>query len=398
MIRRLQQSFSKLSAGRASTVQTLIIILLLGVAAAPSAQAQTFSTLYTFKSTPDGQTPFAGLIQDSAGNVYGTTFYGGASFAGVVFKVNTKGTESVLYNFTGTTDGAYPYAPLLLDKAGNLYGTAYLGGGSNLGVVFKVDGSGTETVLYSFEGGTADGCYPAAGLIADASGNLYGTTSSCGASNYGTVFKLTTGGQETTLHSFAGGSADGASPYYGRLLMDASGNLIGLTSYGGANSSGVLFKLSSAGKLTLLHSFAGGSKDGCYPYGTAAMDKTGNFYGTTEECGSAAFGTVWKVSAKGAVTLLHSFTGAKSDGGYPFAGVAMDTTGNLYGDTASGGATLYGVLYKLSKAGKLTLLHSFSSTSGAIPFGPILRNTKGAIYGTTEGSGEGGYGSVWSFK
>ncbi len=398
MIHKLQQSVSKPGAGTASTLRMFLLMLVLGVAAAPGAQGQTFTKLYSFKGTPDGQNPFAGLIQDSAGNLYGTTYYGGALFAGVVFEVNSSGTETVLYSFTGTADGAYPYDPLLLDKSGNLYGTAYSGGGSNLGVVFKLDSSGAETVLYSFEGGTADGCYPAGGLIQDATGNLYGTTSACGASNNGTVFKLTTGGQETTLHSFAGGAADGASPYYGRLLMQSGGTLVGLTSYGGANSSGVLFKLTAAGKVTVLHSFAGGSKDGCYPYGTPAVDKSGNFYGTADTCGSSDYGIVWKVSSKGAETILHSFTGTKSDGGYPFAGVAMDTSGNLYGSTATGGASLSGTLYELSKAGKLTLLHSFSSTDGATPFGSILRNAKGALYGTTEGNGEGGYGAVWSFK
>jgi len=394
---RLQPSISKLRAGTASTALTLFVIFLLGVVAAPAAQAQTFSTLYSFKSTPDGQTSMAGLIQDASGNLYGTTNYGGTSFAGVVFEVSASKKETVLYSFTGTADGAYPYAPLLLDKAGNLYGTAYAGGASNVGVVFKVTASGTETVLYSFHGGTSDGCYPAGGLIADATGNFYGTTSACGASNYGTVFKLTAAGQETTLHSFVGGPNDGASPYYGRLALQSSGNIIGTTSMGGANELGTLFELTAAGKLTLLHSFAGGSKDGCYPYGTPAMDKSGNFYGTTEECGSADFGTVWKISAKGAETILHSFAGTKTDGGYPCAGVVMDTSGNLYGDAAVGGTAQGGVLYELSKAGKLSLLHSFSSTTDATPFGSILRTPKGVIYGTTEGNGEAGYGTVWSF-
>jgi uncharacterized repeat protein (TIGR03803 family) len=373
-------------------------MLLLGAVAAPSAQAGTFSTLHGFKGSPDGQNSFSGLIQDASGNLYGTTLYGGTSFAGVVFEVSASGTETVLYNFTGTTDGADPLDPLLIDSSGNLYGTTYSGGASNFGVVFKVDSSGTESVLYSFEGGTSDGCYPAGGLIADSSGNLYGMTSSCGASNYGTVFKLTPSGQETTLHSFAGGATDGASPYYGRLLMETGGNLVGLTSYGGADNLGALFQLTPAGKLTVLHSFAGGTADGCYPYGSVAMDKAGNFYGTTEECGKSDFGIVWKVSAKGAETILHSFAGTKTDGSYPYAGVVMDTSGNLYGDAAAGGANFSGVLYELSKTGKLTLLHSFSNTTDSTPFGSILRNAKGVIYGTTEGNGEAGYGSVWSFK
>jgi uncharacterized repeat protein (TIGR03803 family) len=363
-----------------------------------SAQAQTFTSLYSFTGGSDGGEPLEGLLRDKDGNLYGTTFQYGAGY-GVVFKVTETGTESVLYSFTGGADGADPYPSLITDTAGNLYGTALAGGSSNCsggcGVVFKVDKNGTETVLYSFKGGTTDGCGPGAPLIRDSAGNFYGTTGECGASGFGTVFKLPNGGKEKVLHSFAGTPSDGQYPYYGALLIDKEGNLYGVTDTGGASGDGTLFKLSKTGKETLLHSFAGGT-DGDLVFGGPVADKDGNLYGTADLGGSSGAGIVWKVSKKGKETVLHTFAGGSSDGANPIAGVILDAKGNLYGQTQGGGASGDGTVYELSTKGKITLLHSFDGSDGATPWGGLLlRDAKGNFYGTTMGGGSSGKGTVW---
>jgi len=388
----LQQRISKVRLGAASAALTLGVVLVLGVVATQSAQAQTFTVLYNFTGSSDGAYPYAILLRDAAGNLYGTTEVGGSG-NGVVFKVDTSGKETVLYSFTGGADGGYPFAGVVRDKSGNLYGTTEAGGSSALGTVFKVDTSGTETVLHSFAGGTTDGCYPYGGLLRDKAGNLYGTTADCGASSVGTVFKIDTSGAETVLHSFT--VSDGGYPFYTSLLMDKKGNLYGVTSSGGTSGEGVVYKLSKSGTLTVLHSFTGGATDGCYPYGTPAMDKKGTLYGTAEACGSSSEGIVWKVSKTGTETVLHSFAGGSSDGGYPLAGVIMDAKGNLYGDTELGGTSSLGTVYKLSKTGTLTLLHSFAGSDGEIPFDDLIRDAKGTLYGTTEGGGSSSVGTAW---
>ena len=199
------------------------------------------SVLYSFGTGTDGQDPYAGLIQDASGNLYGTTYYGGTNRTGTVFKVTPDGVETVLHSFGTGTDGQYPYAGLIQDASGNLYGTTQQGGTNGTGTVFKVTPAGVETVLYSF-GIAPDGYYPNAGLIQDASGNLYGTTYYGGTNNKGTVFKVTPAGVETVLYSF-GIAPDGYYPS-ARLIQDASGNLYGTTTQGGTNTTGTVFKIS----------------------------------------------------------------------------------------------------------------------------------------------------------
>lgn len=393
-IRLQQRIFSKIHLGVASTALMLVVVLGSGLGITQSAQAETFKTLYNFAGSSDGGDPYASLIQDAAGNLYSTADYGGTSFAGVVFKVAPDGTETVLYSFTGGADGAYPFSALVQDKAGNLYGTTSQGGSANAGVVFKVDPSGTETVLHNFTGG-ADGVIPTGGLLRDHAGNLYGTTSQGGSSNYGVLFKINTRGKETILHTFTGGVDDGGYPNYTSLLMDAQGTIYGVTQLGGTAADGIVYKLSKSGELTVLHSFTGGTTDGCNVLGTPFMDKDGNIYGTTSSCGASTLGTVWKLSANGEETVLHSFTGGSSDGEYPLAGVIMDAKGNLYGNTETGGASNVGTVYKVSKNGKLTLLHSFDGTDGKYPYGSFVQNAEGTLFGTTQNGGTIGYGTVW---
>ena len=373
----------------------LMLAILVGAVTTQSAQAQTLHVLYNFAGSSDGGDPYASLIRDAAGNLYSTFGYGGGtSFSGGVFKVAPDGTETVLYSFTGGADGAFPEAALIRDNAGNLYGTTTQGGSDNIGVVFKVDPSGTETVLHSFTGG-ADGVIPVGGLLRDAAGNLYGTTSQGGTSNNGILFKISPRGKETILHTFTGGAKDGKYPTYTSLLMDAQGTLYGVTEEGGTADGGILYKLSKTGKLTVLHSFAGGTTDGCNVLGTPFMDAAGDFYGTTSSCGTHMLGTVWKVSKGGEEKVLHSFAGGTSDGEYPLAGVIVDAKGNVYGTTSGGGASNFGTVYKVSKSGQFTLLHSFNGTEGKDVYGGLVQNTRGTLFGTAQNGGTIGYGTVW---
>jgi uncharacterized repeat protein (TIGR03803 family) len=286
------------------------------------------------------------VIRDSAGNLYGTTTAGGTSGKGVVFQVDSTGLETVLYSFTGGADGSSPYAGVVRDTAGNLYGTTYYGGASSCpslgcGVVFKLDTTGHETVLYSFTGG-ADGGNPYAGVI-DSAGTLYGTTVSGGTSGFGVVFKLDTTGHETVLYTFTNG-ADGGYSYAG-VILDPAGNLYGTTYQAGTSNMGVVFKLDTTGHETVVHTFTGGT-DGGHPIGGLIRDSAGNLYGTTYQGGSSNAGLVFKLDTTSHETVLHSFT-AGADGGYPYAGVIRDTAGNLYGTTVSGGAASGGVVFEL---------------------------------------------------
>jgi uncharacterized repeat protein (TIGR03803 family) len=254
------------------------------------------TVLHAFRGTPDGSNPYAGLLRDAAGDLYGTTFSGGESGFGSVFKVDKNGNETLLYSFNpgNGKDGAGSYGGLVMDAAGNLYGTTYSGGASFGGTLFKVDTSGVETVLYNFGAQSGDAVFPTGGLIRDAMGNLYGTTQGGGASNFGAVYKVDKNGNETVLHSFAGGVTDGELPFVSGLLRDAKGNLYGVTSEGGAFSFGIVYKLNSTGKETVLHSFTG--KDGKIPYGALILDKTGNLYGTTNAGGAYNGGVVYKIT------------------------------------------------------------------------------------------------------
>jgi uncharacterized repeat protein (TIGR03803 family) len=199
--------------------------------------------LHTFAKTgTDGQTPYAGVIQGNDGNLYGTTYFGGGSGFGTVFKVTPSGTETVLYSFAGGSDGEHPYAGVIQGSDGNFYGTTYQGGANGYGTVFKITPSGTETVLYSFAGGSSDGANPEAGLTQGSDGNFYGNTYLGGAGNLGTVFEITPSGTETVLHAFAGGSSDGANPS-ANLIQSSDGNLYGSTGAGGTSGDGTFFKV-----------------------------------------------------------------------------------------------------------------------------------------------------------
>ena len=383
--------------GVASALAGLLLPLMTSLGTAPSAQAQIYTVLHSFGGANDGQFPYAGLVRDGQGNLYGTTSEGGTSNYGTVFKIDGT-TETILYNFTGGADGATLVAPVIRDASNNLYGTTVAGGASGMGTVFKVEQNGTETVLHSFAGGTTDGCDPYGGLLRDKSGNLYGTTNKCGSAGVGVIFKISKTGKETVLHNFTGSTSDGSYPYLTSLIMDKKGNLYGVAQDGGTIGVGIVYKLNKSNKLTVLYSFRAGTSDGCYPYGIPIMDKSGNLYGTTYDCGAHDRGIVWKVSKAGVETILHNFAGGSSDGATPYAGVVMDPQGNLYGDTISGGIGEEGIgtVYELSKNGTVTLLNSFDGSTGEYPYGGVIRDAQGNLYGTAFSGGSSGFaGVVW---
>ena len=424
-----------------------ILMLLVAVVVTRSIRAQCtracggpppdgFVLLHNFTGPPDGLNSPAGLVEDAAGNLYGTTTQGGVIGGacgnlgcGTVFKVDKDGNETVLHRFDGQPDGASPSAGLVLDASGNMYGTTSLGGTSNLGTVFKVDSFGKESVLYSFMG-EPDGASPVADLVIGAAGNLLSTTSLGGNSNFGTVFKLDSTGKESVLYSFKG-EPDGAHPT-ADLILDATGNMYGTTFEGGAgpcnlnshykyrtpSTCGVVFKLDTAGTESVLYSFTG-DPDGANPAAGLVRDSTGNLYGTTAAGAVLCYaigslpptpttgyycGTVFKLDTTGKETVLHSFTGTP-DGAIPHAGLILDAADNLYGTTLEGGAggcwvqggrpgsspvnLGCGSVFEVDAMGNESVLYSFSGTG--LDWGPetelTLDATGGNLFGTTTQGG-----------
>lgn len=364
---------------------------------ASPAHAQTFNVLYYFSVTSNGQYPFANVVSDPHGTMYGTTMDGGAHGKGVVFKLDRHGNETVLHSFDGK-DGKYPFAGLFRDASGNLCGTTVYGGSSGMGTVFKLDKHGTETVLHNFRGDKTDGGYPYGDLLGDGHGNLFGTTNIGGAHHYGTVFKLDRNGRESTLYSFDGG-VHGGSPY-SSLVADAAGNLYGTTSLFGTLGFGTVFKLDPAGNETVLYSFTG-AEDGAYPYAGVVLDHEGNIYGVTTGGGLSCYygdgcGVVFKLDRAGQETVLYSFAGGGTDGAYPYGTLVMDPKGNLYGTTLSGGdpSNPAGIVFKVDQAGNETVLHAFVWVQGAVPYAGLIHDAKGNLFGTTSLTAQT-YGTVF---
>jgi len=397
------------------------------------AQGYVENVLHSFTGSPsDGAGPYAGLTMDSSGNLYGTTASGGNSSNcpsgcfGTVFELASSSgmyTEKLLYSFTGLNgDGGNPYSSLIVDGAGNLYGTTANGGSG--GIVFELvnsSGSYTEKVLYGFTGFTGsgdDGSNPVAGLLMDASGNLFGTTSNGGSKNCapgcGTVFELVNSSgvyTEKLLYIFTGtGNGDGEDPT-ADLVTDSSGNLYG-TTFGGGSSNcfggcGTVFELvNSSGtyREKVLYSFTGTGGDGAYPYAGLMIDPSGNLYGTTYNGGAfnncnGGCGTVFElVNSSGtyAEKVLYSFTGSSGDGANPYGGLVTDPLGNLYGTTYSGGEFNNcnggcGTAFELvnsSDSYTERVLHSFMGSDGGNPQGGLVMDASSNLYGTTlEGNG-----------
>ena len=395
--------FLRIHRKAAGAALSLAIALASAVVASRSAQAQTFTLLYSFTGGADGRTPGGGVILDAAGNLYGTTTQGGnlacSQGCGTVFKVDGAGNETVLYSFAGTGagDGEYPRATLVMDALGNLFGTTDIGGAFGYGTVFKLDTTGKETVLHSFSGVSGDGAFPFGGVVRDEQGNLYGTTEAGGTSNCGTVFKLDATGKETVLYSFAATGGDGKRPYAG-VVRDEQGNLYGTTAVGGVAGYGTVFKLDTTGKETVLHSFAVSGGDGLHPETSLVLDEKGNLYGTTYSGGrgvNGGNGVVFKLNKAVREKLLYRFPRTGANGASP-NGVVLDAQGNLYGTTLSHGAFGWGTVFKRAPTGKLTVLYNFTggNADGGDPYAGVIRDGQGNLYGTAS-AGALGYGTVF---
>jgi uncharacterized repeat protein (TIGR03803 family) len=396
-----------------------------------SAPSYEEKVLHAFNGTSDGWVTTS-LIRDVKGNLYGANMWGGYlgdgcniffTGCGTVFELTAAGKFKVLHTFS-YLDGAVPFGNLIRDASGNLYGTTIDGGrsgdcDSGCGVVFKLTPRGQFTTLHNFTNGS-DGAYPLAGVVMDAAGNLYGAAQN-GASGGGVVFELTPSGDFHVLHSFD--KNDGFAP--NGLLLGADGNLYGTTnsggdlscSTGGSGGCGVVYKLDKAGTETVLYRFKGTS-DGLFPVSPLFMDKAGNLFGTAEAGGNkkghcnlsdapSGCGTVFKIDSAGKFSLLFTFDSA--DGAEPFTGpLIQDSQGDLFGTTSAGGngkctytdgATGCGVVFKITSAGKESVLYNFKRQSdGGVPYTGVVEDSKGNLYGTTvygghlsctPGSGEG---------
>jgi uncharacterized repeat protein (TIGR03803 family) len=398
--------------------------------------AQTEKVLYSFcalHNCLDGAGPAANLVEDEAGDLYGTTATGGIigglcqSFGcGTVFERMASGGVKILYRFSASHDGENPMSGLIRDSQGNLYGTTVYGG--NVGGACGLYGCGTvfelikrgdtysEKVLYAFVGG-ADGLRPGSGLVRDSEGNLYGTTPEGGRSGCasgggcGTVYKLTSLGNEEVLYAFTGG-VDGATPS-ASLVLDEQGYLYGTTAYGGKFGGactswgcGTVFKLEPNNRReVVLYRFNGGA-DGQTPMSPLIRDAKGSLYGTTSTGGDVnniycsiqenGCGVVFELTKSGLLVRRHGFTGYPTDGQLCLAGLILDEQGNLYGTTALGGGFDRGIVFKVSLAGVETVLHSFiGGPDGSNPPGSLVLDSKGSLYGTAPYGGAFGDGVLF---
>lgn len=347
-----------------------------------------YKLLYSFKSGNDAGFPYAGLTEVN-GTLYGTTYGGGGGYEwGTVFKLDTSGQEHVLYRFKAGKDGAHPYDNLTL-VGSTLYGTTYQGGTAGSGTVFKISTSGAEQVIYSFKGGN-DGQYPYSRLLL-VGGALYGTTYQGGVSSgWGTVFKVTTSGQEHVIYRFKAGN-DGAHPYAG--LIAVNGVLYGTTYQGGTAGAGTVFKVTTAGAEHVVYSFQSGI-DGQYPQGRL-LDVNGALYGTTFGGGSpSGWGTVFKLSLAGTERVIYRFK-AGSDGAHPYYGGLVERNGTFFGTTYQGGVAGAGTVFAVSPSGSEHVVYSFKGGSdGQYPYDG-LTDVNGTLYGTTYQGGGSNAGTAF---
>ncbi len=400
---------TKLAAAAVCGTLTLTLLSALLLFAARPAQAQTETVLYNFTGGADGLYPTSSLVSDGAGNFYGTTVLGGTCpgwnqyGCGVVFEISPNGSggwkQMVLHTFSAPPDGANPFcAPLIFDSAGNLYGTTEFGGAYNWGSVFElspVGGSWTVNILHSFSYG-ANGDHPSTGLIMDKAGNLYGTNSEY--ESPGSVFELSPSGSGWTYQVIY------VAPVGQGVTMDAAGNIYGVT-------ASTVFELSPNGNgswnSTVLHTFTGAPDDGINPYIAPVFDQAGNLYGTTSSGGAKNYGTVYRLSPptkkwqKGEwkETILHSFRSGH-DGADPIAGVVLDAAGNIYGTTGGGGKFSKGTVFELSRPVgkgwyKEKVLLAFNGTDGNYPEAGLMLDSAGNLYGTASNGGSSAAGVVF---
>ncbi len=386
----------------------------------------SLTPLYSFPANGSaaGTHPFANLALGSDGNYYGTTSTGGANGSGTVFKMTPAGALTTIYTFSSkyggangaaaNSDGANPNAGLVIASNGLLYGTTSSGGTAGEGTVFSLTTAGALTTLYNFDGGT-DGSYPKAPLVADAGGNLFGTTEYGGLNGTGTIFKITQAGALTTMRPF-NPISDGSNGYTGAypvaaLVVDASDNLYGTTPYGGTNNCGTLFKETVSNSFSVLHTFSRSDNtntDGAAPEAALTLAADGSLYGTAEYGGQDNYGSLFKFTKAGVFTPLYNFSEAvgysNPDGAFPTGSLLASANGDFYGTASRGGDDGAGTVFQLTPAGVLTALHSFSddssgaNTDGAYPSGSLTAAPTGQIYGTTAQGGASNDGTTFALS
>jgi uncharacterized repeat protein (TIGR03803 family) len=345
------------------------------VLAVAACTAQTFNSLLSLNGT-NGVGPYYELLtQGTDGNFYGTTNLGGTNNNGSVFKITPAGALTTLYNFCSQpacTDGAYPYGALVQGTNGNFYGTASTGGANNGGTVFTITPEGALTTLYNFcaQADCNDGEIPSAGLVQAANGQFYGTTQDGGIYGGGTIFEITAAGVLTTTYNFCAkvNCTDGENPM-APLIQASNGHLYGTTYYGGPYTGGTVFEISQTNSYTMLRSFDR-IVNGSNPYGGLVQGANGNFYGTMSQGGpnagyAAAGGTVFEITPGGTVTVLYSFCAQTNctDGSLADGGLVLGTDGNFYGTTQVGGTINGGTAFSINPSGALTTLYNFCSLS-----------------------------------
>jgi uncharacterized repeat protein (TIGR03803 family) len=372
---------------------TLPLLILVALSVTAPAKAQTFSVLYNFGSrSGDPLLPSASLTQGRDGALYGTSTFGGTTGgSGTIFKISPTGTMTVLHSFCLTCAvGGAPLGGLTLRPDGHFIGTTSKGGSTfGNGTIFDLTQTGSVTLLYSFTGGT-DGKNSLGPPIFGPDGSYYGTTPGGGGpSGCGTIYKITTNGTKavlTLLHDFD--LTDGCGPQ-APLVLGRDGNFYGVTGGGGTSNLGVVFQCTPAGKVTVLHNFSGGN-EGAVPFAPLIQGSNGNFYGTTLEVFGQVSGNIFEITPTGTYTVLHTLN-ETTDGAEP-SNIVQATDGNLYGVTGFGGGISShlcgngcGTLFQVTPEGSYSVLHNFNGTAGGgAAYGPF-QHTNGVLYGVASG-------------
>ena len=382
---------------RFMTLRAAMVGAVLALAPSAGVAAPAFGVVYSFSGGADGGAPQARLLV-LHGNLLGTTTAGGSANMGTVFEVTPDGTETVLHSFTGgAADGQTPRSGLVEGGDGWLYGTTYAGGKSGGGTLFKLRPRKLEeVVLYNFAGG-GDGSSPWGSVVLTGNGQIYGTTQGNGA---GTLFRFSEGEiADSVVHGFGSLAVDGAGPV-GQILLDLQGNFYGTTSGGG--DAGTIYKIAANGAVSLLHSFTGYSQtgDGAVPMGGPIVDAQGDLIGTTYDGGNdanfdAGDGTVYKLTPDGTETILHVF-GGPPDGRQPMGELVLAHNGALYGTTLQGGRNDQGTIFEITPDGRERVLYSFTGgTDGGLPYAGLTMDGAGTLYGTASQGGSSGAGVVF---
>jgi uncharacterized repeat protein (TIGR03803 family) len=371
-----------------STTSTGAVLSLFPV----TAPGLTLASLYSFPTNDlSGDTPYSALTQAKDGKLYGTAVEGGTNGYGTIFRVTTNGVFNALYSFNYTAGGIL-YAGLVQGSDSYLYGVAADGGSSGDGTVFRLTTNATGfSTLFTFSG--VNGDFPVAGMVQGTDGYFYGTTYEGGVYGYGTIFKITSGGARTTLLSFD--ESDGVYPS-GVLVQGTDGNFYGTAEEGGTNGAGLVFKITPGGSFTMLYCFSG-LNDGAVPTAGLVQGLDGNFYGTTIEGGSNDMGTVFRITPAGALTSLYSFTGT-NDGANPWSGLVQSSDGNFYGTTEAGGPYSDGTVFRISSTGDFATMVAFDGYEGSTPLGALTQGADGNLYGTTGVGGAGNYGTIFQLR